>query len=54
VVVANKETWIPKYKKFLMENRIKRLHTYINNTLFNLYGVELEEYDLVSISGSLE
>lgn len=54
VILANKETWIPKYKRFLMENRIKRLHTYINTTLFNLYGVELEEYELVSISGSLE
>lgn len=54
VILANKEMWIPKYKRFLMENRIKRLHTYINTTLFNIYGVELEEYDLISISGSLE
>lgn len=53
-VLANKEEWIPKYKKFLIENRMTRLQSYIKTKLFNLYGVNLEDNIIESISGSLE
>lgn len=53
-VLANKEEWIPKYKKYFIENRIKRLQTYIKTKLFSLYGVNLEDNIIESISSSLE
>ena len=54
IILANKNIWIPKYKKFLIENRTKRLHSYISTVMFFLYGIKLPDYDIETIIGSLE
>lgn len=53
-ILANKNVWIPKYKKFLIENRTKRLYSYISTVMFFLYGIKLTECDIETIIGSLE
>lgn len=54
VTVENKETWIPRFHRMLHEKREKRLHNYINTSLFSRYSVKLPEYDVESIIGLLE
>ena len=54
LVLANIETWLPKYKRFIAEGRKGRLKTSINTRIFTLYGLKLSEYDINSIIGSLE
>lgn len=53
-ILANKNIWIPKYKKFLIENRTKRLHSYISTVMYFLYGIKLPDCDIEAIIGSLE
>lgn len=54
LVLANIDTWLPKYKRFIAEGRKGRLKTSINTRIFTLYGLKLSEYDINSIIGSLE
>ena len=53
-VLSSKDKLIPKYVRFLHEGRIKRLHTYVSNSIKNLYGYTLDKLTINNIIDSLE
>lgn len=53
MIVEKKEQIIPKYRKFIAENRTKRLKGYIKNCIFNMYSVVLLDENVDRIMGML-
>lgn len=54
LVLGNKDKLIPKHVRFLRENRIDRLHTYILKCIETIYGYTLDKSTINEIIGSLE
>lgn len=54
LVLSNKNKLIPRYVRFLREDRIKRLHTYVLNRVRTLWGYTLDELTINNIIDSLE
>lgn len=54
LVLSNKDKLIPRYVRFLHEDRRTRLHTYVANCVRSLYGYTLDKLTINNIIDSLE